>query len=66
MVLRTSIQDENSYVKLDSVEEAYQYALKVEQLLRKKHDQRKRGRGGGFQRSRGVTYGESSRSNNIM
>ena len=57
--LRFLIQDEISFVKLESVEEAYQYALKVEEILRKKHEQRQRGRGGRFQRGRGRSYGES-------
>ena len=48
--LRSGIQDEISFVKLESVEEAYQYALKVEEILAKKHEQRQRGRGGRFQR----------------
>ena len=38
--LRSIIHDEISYVKLGSVEEAYQYALKVEEILTKKHEQR--------------------------
>ena len=46
--LRFGIQDEISFVKLESVEEAYQYAMKVEEILRKKHKQRQRGRGGRF------------------
>ena len=36
--LRASIQDEIIYVKMDSMEEAYPYALKVEETLVKKHD----------------------------
>ena len=31
--LRSGIQDEISFVKLESVEEAYQYALKVEEIF---------------------------------
>ena len=46
--LRFGIQDEISFLKLESVEEAYQYALKSEEILTKKHEQRKRGRGGRF------------------
>ena len=46
--LRFEIQDEISFVKLESVEEAYQYALKDEEILTKKHEQRQRGRGGRF------------------
>ena len=46
--LRSRIQDEISFVKLESVEEAYQYALKAKGILTKKHDQRQRGRGGRF------------------
>ena len=46
--LRYGIQDEISFVKLESVEEAYQYALKVEEILIKNHEQRKIGRGGKF------------------
>ena len=34
--LRSGIQDEISFVKLKSVEEAYQYALKAEEILTKK------------------------------
>ena len=46
--LRSRIQDEISFVKLESVEEAYQYALKAEEILTKKNEQRQRGRGGRF------------------
>ena len=46
--LRSRIQDEISFVKLESVEEAYQYALKAEEVLTKKHKQRQRGRDGRF------------------
>ena len=46
--LRSRIQDEISFVKLESVEEAYQYALKYKEILAKKHEQRKRDRGGRF------------------
>ena len=46
--LRSRIQDEISFVKLKSVEEAYQYALKAKEILTKKYEQRKRGRGGKF------------------
>ena len=46
--LRSRIQDEISFVKLESVEESYQYALKVEEILTKKHKQRQRGRDGRF------------------
>ena len=63
--LRSRIQDEISFVKLESVE-AYQYALKAEEILTKKHEQRQRGRGGRFQRGRGRSYGESGRSNSSM
>ena len=38
--LRISIQDEISYVKIDSVEEAYQFSLKAEERLSKRQDQR--------------------------
>ena len=38
--LRTSIQDEISYVKIDSVEEAYKFSLKAEERLTKRHEQR--------------------------
>ena len=37
--LRFRIQDEISFFKLESVEEAYQYALKLEEILTKKHEQ---------------------------
>ena len=46
--LRSSIQDEISFVKLESLEEAYQYSLKDEEILTKKHEQIQRGRGGRF------------------
>ena len=36
--LRSGIQDEISFVKLESVEEAYQYDLKAEETLTKKHE----------------------------
>ena len=64
--LRSKIQDKISFVKLENVEEAYQYALKVEEILIKKHGQRQRGRGGRFQRGRGRSYGEVSRSDNSI
>ncbi|MDF3675367.1 hypothetical protein, partial [Enterobacter hormaechei] len=32
--LRSGIKDEISFVKLESVEEAYQYALEVEEILK--------------------------------
>ena len=64
--LRFGIQDEISFLRLESVEEAYQYALKVEEILRKKHEQRQRGRGGRFWRGRGRSYGEGGRSNNFV
>ena len=46
--LRSRIQDEISFLKLESVGEAYQYALKVEEILTKKHEQKQIGRGGRF------------------
>ena len=46
--MRSGIQDKISFVKLESVEEAYQYALKSKEILIKKHEQRKRGRGSRF------------------
>ena len=46
--LRSRIQDEISFVKLQSVEEAYQYALKAQEILTKRHEERQRGRGGRF------------------
>ena len=61
--LRTSIQDEINFVKMSSVEQAYLYALKAEEKLAKKQEPRQRTRGGRFQRSRGRTCGESSRTN---
>ena len=64
--LRSGIQDEISFVNLESLEEAYQYALKAKEILTKKHEQRKRGRGGRFQRGRGRSYGESGRSDSSM
>ena len=46
--LRSRIKDEISFAKLESVEEAYQYALKAKEILTKKHEQRQIGRGGRF------------------
>ena len=42
------ILDEISFLKLESIEEAYQYALKAKEILTKNHEQRQRGRGGRF------------------
>ena len=64
--LGSRIQDEIIFVKLESVEEAYQYALKAEEILTKKHEQRQRGRGGRFQRGRGRSYGERGRSESFV
>ncbi|GLJ40994.1 hypothetical protein SUGI_0848680 [Cryptomeria japonica] len=50
-----SIQEELSMIKLESVEEAYQYAIKAEEKLNKIHEQRQRGRGGRFIGGRGYT-----------
>ena len=46
--LRSRIEDEITFAKLESVEEAYQYVLKAKKILTKKHEQRQRGRGGRF------------------
>ena len=46
--LRSRNQDEMSFLKLESVEEAYQYALKSEEILTKRYEQRQRGRSGRF------------------
>ena len=54
--LRSRIQDEISFFKLESVEETYQYALKAKEILTKKHEQRQRGRGGRFQRGIGRSH----------
>ena len=64
--LRSRIQDEINFLKLESVEEAYKYALKAEEILKKKHGQRKRGRGGRFKRGRYISYGEGGRSDNYV
>ena len=64
--LRSVIQDKISFVKLESVEEAYQYALKVEEILTKKHEQRQKGRGGRFQRGRGRSYGKGGRYDSFV
>ena len=53
-------------MKLKSLEEAHQYALKDGEILKKEHEQRQRGRGGRLQRGRGKSYGESGRSDNSM
>ena len=53
-------------MKLESVEEAYKYAFKDEDILIKNHEQRQRGRGGRFQRDRGRSYGEGGRSDNSV
>ena len=64
--LRSGTQDEISFVKLKSVEEAYQYALKDEEILTKKHKKRQRSRAGRFLRGRGRSYGEGGRSDSSM
>ena len=46
--LRSRIQDEMIFVKVDSVEEACQYDLKAEEILAKRYKQRQKGRGGRF------------------
>ena len=43
--LRPSIQEELSLVQIMSIEEAYQFALKVEKKLNKKYDNKNIGRG---------------------
>ena len=40
--LRSRIQDEISFMKLDSVEEAYQYALKAKEILEETYEHRQR------------------------
>ena len=64
--LRYGIQDETSLVKLDSVEEAYQYALKAEENLKKRYEQRQRGRGGRFQKGRSRFNNGDGRSESSM
>ena len=64
--LRFRIQDEIIFVKLEIVEEAYQYTLKAKEILTKNCERRQRGRGGRFQRGRGRSYGEGSRSDNFV
>ena len=46
--LRFGMQDEIIFVKLNSVEEANQYALKSKEILAKRYEQRQRGRCGRF------------------
>ena len=43
--LKSRIQDEIRFLKLEHVEEAHQYALKDKEILTKMHEQRKRGGG---------------------
>ena len=45
--LRPSIQEELSLVRITSIEEAYQFSLKVEEKLNKKYDNKNSGRGCG-------------------
>ena len=69
--LRTSIQDEISFVEMESIKEAYLYDQSVkeayfydfidEEILKKKHKCRQRTRDGRFQKSRGRSYAESRR-----
>ena len=54
--LRPSIQEELNLVRMNSIEEAYQFALKVEEKLNKKFESRQNGRGRGG-RSGGRSYG---------
>ena len=51
--LKSRIQDEMSFMNIDSVEEAYQYALKAEEILEKGYEQRQRDQGGRFQSGKG-------------
>ena len=65
--LRSGIHDEISFEKLDSVEEAYQYALKAKEILKKKHKKnRGRSRSGRFQRDCGRFYVDSGRTDNFV
>ena len=64
--MRFGIQDEISFVKLETVEESYQYAFKDEEILTKKHEKRQSGRDGIFKIGRGRSYGEGGRSNNSV
>ena len=43
--LRPSIQEELSLVQINSIKEAYQFSLKVEEKLNKKYDNKNNGRG---------------------
>ena len=45
--LRLSIQEDLNLVRMNSIEEAYQFALKVEEKLNKKFESRQNGRGHG-------------------
>ena len=54
--LRPSIQEELSLVQIMSIEEAYQFSLKVEEKLNKKYDNKNSGRGHGG-RSGGQSHG---------
>ena len=54
--LRPSIQGELKLVRMNSIEEAYQFALKVEEKLNKKFKSRQNRRGHGG-RSAGRSYG---------
>lgn len=63
---RISIQDEINYVKIDSVEEPYDYDLKAEDVLTKRHEKIQRGRGGVFQRGRATSCEENKRSNSAV
>ena len=60
--LRVSIQEESSLVKLENIEEAYEFSLKAKEKLNNKHEKRQRGRGGRFPRGRGRSNGENGRS----
>ena len=62
--MRSRIQDEMSFVKVDSLEEAYQYAIKAKEILTRRYEQRQRGRGGRFQRGRGRFNNGDGRSDN--
>ena len=46
--MRSRIQDEMSFIKVYSVEEAYQYPLKDKEILEKRYKQIQRGHGGRF------------------
>jgi hypothetical protein len=61
--LRYEIQDELSMMSVETVEDAYQFALKAEEKLARKQSQQGRGKCPAPNKSKGVTHDKAHKSN---